>query len=148
CVFEAGTATLGAGIYGLFSAPTLDDCSFQNNSGNSGDIDCGAGTNAVVSNTSFAAGSEMSSAIRIFGGGPSFTDCSFADSSRVARVLVIGGSPSFTNCHWVTTSGGSAGAVYAHFNSSPAFTGCTVTNTRGQQAGAFWFADSANATVT
>jgi parallel beta-helix repeat protein len=138
----------GGGMYNYESSPTLENCTFNNNSAD----DDGGGmynllsnpelTNCVfVDNTSGYNGSGMYN----WNSDPTIENCTFENNSAYdgGGVYNDQSNPTLTYCTFENNSAYFGGGMFNYENSTPELTNCTFTNNTANYGGGVWNVESA-----
>ena len=138
----SGTSTLlgsGGGMLDSSGSPTVQNCTFVNNSagGNGGGGMANlSGSNPTLSNCAFSGNSTVEGVVSPGGGmlndssTPTLTDCVFADNSASSQTKGGGVfnsrcSPKFNGCSFIRNTAGQGGGMYNSSCPSPSISGCS-----------------------
>jgi len=106
CTFSENGASMGGGMYNAYCAPTLNDCTFSNNTGDG---------------------------IYDFTSSPSLANCMFSGNSGGGMDNEEGSAPTLTNCAFNANVGFFGGM--ANYGSSPTLENCTFNGNKSSGNG-------------
>ncbi len=138
-----GSADSGGGMVVIGSSPTVTDCTFSGNFGNTygGGMYNGEGSSPTVTNCTFSDNSTHLSGGGMYndeGSSPTVTNCTFSGNSSVfpgGGMHNAGSSPTVTHCTFIGNSAALGGGGMFNSGSSPAVTNCTFSGNTGSRGG-------------
>jgi predicted outer membrane repeat protein len=146
----AAASSLGAALYIAASSPTLNNCTFINNSTvyHGGAVYCSAGSSPTLNRCSFLGNTATSGAVESDSASPSFINCVFCGNVGSAA-KINQGTALFVNCTFSANFAAIGSAIYAGSATQFTVTNCVFWGDRlFAGAPAIYLAGTATDTIT